>query len=120
MSQKRQFDDFITITDLWHLYLGNIQWFVWSLLICMIIATYYLVSTPNMYTREAAILVKQENQGKNTNRKSASDEFNDLGIIQQNTNVNNVRRHLVSLNVIIDVVKRLNLAEGANVVQVAE
>ena len=85
IPQRRQFDDLITIVDLWHLCLANYKWFICSLLLCMSFAIYYLVNTPNMYTREAAVLVKQESQGKNAGRRNASDEFNDLGIVQQNT-----------------------------------
>ena len=59
-----------------------------------------------MYTREVAVLVKQEVQGKNSNAKSDDNDFNNLALITQNTNVANVERQFKSLEVLMEVARR--------------
>lgn len=102
-------EDFITITDLWHLCLAHWNWFVVSLFICIGGASYYLAVTPNQYTREAAILVKQDKQN-NTTKNSDNEVLNDVSVVQQQTNVPNVQRQLVSLEVLSEVARRLKMA----------
>ena len=106
---RRQADDFITITDLWHICLAHWKWFVASLIICVSIASLYLASTPDRYTREMAVLVKQDTQGKNAGKTSGSgnNDFNDIGLVQQPVNVENVQRQLVSLDVLTEVARRV-------------
>lgn len=109
---RKQQTDIITIADLWHICMAHWYWFVISLIICIGMACYYLAVTPNLYTREAAIMVKQEMMGKNAGKNLGGDEFNDIGMVQQTTNVINVQRQLVSLDVLTEVVQRLNLADN--------
>lgn len=104
---RKQAEDFISITDLWHICISHWNWYVVSLLICLAGAFYYLMGTPYMYTREAAILVKQEQQGKNAGKSSSDQDFNDLGMIQQAINVINVQRQLASLEVLTEVARRM-------------
>lgn len=111
-NTRRQTEDFLTIQDLWYLCLGHLHWFLMSFVVCIGLACYYLIVTPNVYTREAAILVKQEVQGKNAGKSANGEEFNDLGMVQQITSVNNVQRQLSSLEVLTEVVRRMGLAEN--------
>ena len=53
-------DDFIRIQDLWGMFVPRWHWFALSLFAALAIAAFYLLSTPNIYTRTAAILVKDE------------------------------------------------------------
>ena len=53
-------DDFIRIQDLWGLFVPKWRWFVLSLFVTMFVAVLYLMSTPSIYTRSAAILVKDD------------------------------------------------------------
>ena len=80
---RRQSDEFITITDLWHICLSHWTWFATSLLLFLCIAGYYLAVTPNLYTREASVLIKQESAGKNAGKQSDNNDFNDLGLVTQ-------------------------------------
>lgn len=119
----KQSEDFITLSDLWHLCVGHWNWFVLSLLLCVGLASCYLMVSPNIYTRQAAVLVKQETQGKNIGSNSNDkNDFGDLGLVAQNTNVNNVQRQFTSLAVLVEVANRvmrpsnkqqaLHMAEG--------
>ena len=70
---------------------------------------FYLLSTPNIYTRTAAILVKDDSKsGSSTNAMS---EFSDLGIFKSNTNINNELLTLKSPTLMTEVVQRLGLNE---------
>ena len=104
--RKTLADEYITLPDLWNLCLARWNWFVLSLLVCVGVACYYLMKAPKMYTREVAVLVKQEVQGKNSNAKSGDNDFNDLALITQNTNVANVERQFKSLEVLMEVARR--------------
>lgn len=106
-SISKSSDNFITIPDLWHICQAHWSWFVASLIICLGIAVYYLAITPDMYTREASVLVKDENVGKNSNKRASNDDFEDLGLVTQNTNVANVQRELSSLDVLTEVARRV-------------
>lgn len=102
-------DDFIRIQDLWGMFVPRWHWFVLSLFAALAVATFYLLSTPNIYTRTAAILVKDDSKrGSSTNAMS---EFSDLGIFKSNTNINNELLTLKSPPLMTEVVQRLGLNE---------
>lgn len=100
-------DDYITIPDLWHICLIHWNWFLISLAVCVGVACYYLSVAQKIYTREVAVLVKQETQGKTTNTQQGDNDFGDLGLVTQNTNVENVKRQFMSLDVLMEVARRV-------------
>ena len=106
---RRQTDDFITITDLWHICLAHWHWFAASLVACVAVTSLYLSCTPDRYTREMSVLVKQDIQGRNAgkNTSGGTGDFNDIGLVQQPVNVVNVERQLVSLDVLTEVARRV-------------
>lgn len=99
--------DFIRIQDLFYLCLGKWHWFVVSLAVCLGIAVWYLLTTPPVYTRTAAILVKDDSKGKSTS--DAMESFADFGMFTSNTNVNNEMGTLQSPDLMREVVSRLHL-----------
>ena len=104
----------ITIADLWHLCTAHWRWFAASVFVCLLIAIYYLLTTPYLYTSEAAVMVREESLGKNTTEAN-NNGFNDIGFVNQKNNVTNVVRHITSINILMEVVRRLNdspLKEG--------
>lgn len=106
-------DDFIRIQDLWGMFVPRWHWFALSLFAALAVATFYLLSTPNIYTRTAAILVKDDSKsGSSTNAMS---EFSDLGIFKSNTNINNELLTLKSPTLMTEVVQRLGLNESYTV-----
>ena len=108
-------DDFIRIQDLWGLFLPRWRWFVLSIIVAMTAAMLYLMSTPSIYTRSAAILVKDDS--KSGSSSSAASEFSDLGIFRSNTNINNELFTLKSPALMAEVVRRLGLNETYHVRQ---
>lgn len=105
MSEKK-IDSIITISDLWHLCAVRWKWFVVSVCVCLFIAVYYILTAPYLYTRTASIMVREESLGKNTSEANAN-EFSDIGFVSQKNNVTNVMRHISSLDVLMEVAKRL-------------
>lgn len=102
-------DDFIRIQDLWSMFVPKWYWFAISLFITLTIAVLYLLSTPPIYTRTAAILVKDNS--KSSSSTSAMNDFSDLGIFKFNTNINNELLTLKSPTLMTEVVNRLGLNE---------
>ncbi len=107
MAKDNKVESYITIADLWHICAARWRWFVVSIFVCLTIAIFYLLRTPYLYTREASVLVREESLGKNTN-ESNGNEFNDIGFVNQKNNVNNVVRHITSLDVLMEVVRRID------------
>lgn len=84
-------------------------WFAGSLFMTLAVAVLYLLSTPPIYTRTAAILVKDNS--KNNSSTSSMSDFSDLGIFKSNTNINNELLTLKSPTLMTEVVSRLGLNE---------
>ena len=102
-------DDFIRIQDLWGLFVPKWRWFVLSLFVTMSVAVLRLMSTPSIYTRSAAILVKDDS--KSGSSGGAMSEFSDMGIFRSNTNINNELFTLKSPALMTEVARRLRLNE---------
>lgn len=104
---RKSSDDFITIPDLWHMCVASWNWYVLSLILCVSFASYYLVKSTKMYSREMAVLVKQDAQGKSATQNVSDNSFNDIGLVAQNVNVQNVQRQFTSLGVLTEVARRV-------------
>lgn len=110
INNSKPADDFIRLQDLRGMFLPKWRWFALSLLLCLAVAALYLLSTPNIYTRTAAILVKDDSKSGSSGA-GLNSEFNDLGIFKSNTNINNELLTLASPTLMTEVVKRLGLNE---------
>ena len=108
MSDKKNnvSESFLSVTDLWNLCIARWRWFVASVLVCLAFAAYYLITTPKQYTRYAAVLVHEITQGTNTNENG--NEFDQLGFVNQRNCMDNVLRHMTSLDVLMEVALRLD------------
>lgn len=108
-------DDFIRIQDLWGMFLPKWYWFVLTLFVTLSVAILYLLSTPAMYTRSAAILIKDDSKGGSS--AAAMNEFADMGLFKSNTNINNELLTLKSPTLMTEVVHRLGLNETYSIHQ---
>jgi capsular exopolysaccharide synthesis family protein len=102
-------ENFLSIAGLWRICVLRWQWFVFSVIVCLLFAIRYLIVTPNMYTRSASIMVIEESMGNSASNKGG-DIFKDLGLVKQNSNINNVVRHINSLDVMMEVARRLDVS----------
>ena len=75
-AAKKQKDEDITLEELWYLCLGHWRWFLISVLICLSVATLYILRTPKSYTRMMSVLIKSDQQDYN----GAMGDFADIGL----------------------------------------
>ncbi len=96
--------DSLSFMDMLMICVRHWPWFILSLLVCMGIATLYLLSTPKTYTRTTSILVKSSGE-KSTEIKL----IEDLGVNNFSSNISDEIVAIHSPAVIYDMVKRLRL-----------
>lgn len=108
LKERQQPEEFIKLQDLYHLCLSKWYWFAASLFLFISIAGIYIIVTPSVYTRSAAIVIKDESNGKSLSGDISS-TFSEMGWLQTMTNVNNELLAFQSPTLLLDVVKRLNL-----------
>ncbi len=106
LSPSEQTDDPVQIKDILFLCLSQWKWFVLSLVITLSVAFLYLMRTPSVYTRTAAVLIKENTKGQSL---SSDMGFSDMGLFQSSTNVNNELLVMQSPAIMLEVVKRLHL-----------
>lgn len=108
-NQSRiQLENFMSIQDFWILCRSHYRWFVASVAVALMIAVYYLSTTADVYTREAAVMVKMETTPGTVTQSASGNDFNNMALVQQQTNVPNVLRQYKSLALLTDVVCRLD------------
>ena len=108
MRRPNQTDDFIRLQDLFYLCLARWRWFVLSLLVTLGIATYYILSTPNVYQRTASLMIKDDSKSQGISSDVAS-MFSDMGIGAGKSNVNNELIAIQSPAVLLETGRRLKL-----------
>ena len=108
-NQSRiQLENFMSIQDFWILCRSHYRWFVASVAVALMIAVYYLSTTADVYTREAAVMVKMETTRGTVTQSASGNDFNNMALVQQQTNVPNVLRQYKSLALLTDVACRLD------------
>ena len=77
---SKQSESFISIGDLLRMCTARWRWFALSVAVSLFFAVNYLLTTPYLYTRTAAIIVQEESMGKNSTERNV-DEFNKIGCV---------------------------------------
>lgn len=95
----------VPVSDLFFMTLRHWPWVLLSVFVCVSAAYVYLLRTPDVYSRSAEILIKDESQGQST----GGEEFAKLGLFQSNTNIQNEMANLKAKDLMEEVVKRLGL-----------
>lgn len=103
-----QTNDTMRLQDLIILCISKWKWFVISLFCTISIAVLYILATPPVYLRSAAILIKEDAKG-GSSFSSELNSFADIGMFNVNTNVNNELTSIKSPAIILEVAKRLHL-----------
>ncbi len=99
---QENIEEGIKIQDLLQICLSKWKWFVLSVICTMVIAYFYIKTTPPTYVRTASVLIKEDGQ-------SSSDILSEYGIFQNNANVNNEIITFQALPQMEGVVRRLAL-----------
>ena len=92
------------LIDIFYLTLRHWQWILLSVIVCVGGAYFYLLTKPNVYSRSAEILIKDDKQGK-----SVGSDLTDIGLFKARTNIQNEVINLQAKDLMAEVVKRLGL-----------
>ena len=108
LLRRNQVDDFIRLQDLFYLCLAKWRWFILSLAVTLGIATYYILTTPNVYQRTASLMIKDDSKSQGIS-SDVSSMFADMGLGNAKSNVNNELIAIQSPAVLLETGKRLKL-----------
>ncbi len=101
-------EDPMTIRELFSLCVSKWHWFLLSLLLTMGLAEGYLLTTPRLYTRYTSLLIKEDGKGNRTLSSELNSDV-ELGLFSVSTNVSNEMISLKSPDLLLEVIRRLNL-----------
>lgn len=107
MMQQEEEESF-NFQDFANILLANWYWIMGCVAIALCVAYVTLLRTTPTYTRSSSLLIKEEKKGKSA-IGSISDEFQSLGFLQSNVNINNEIITLSAPMLMQEVVKRLHL-----------
>jgi len=95
----------VPLADIFFMTLRHWPWILLSVALCVGAAYIYLLRTPNVYSRSAEILIKDDSKGQS----AGAEEFANLGLFQSNTNIQNEITNLKAKDLMEEVVRRLGL-----------
>ena len=108
MVRDQQKSSFFSFSNLWTILVLNWQWFVLSLLICILSGWLYLRYTMPTYQMSARILIKSDNS-RSSNASQVQSEDQEFGFLSNSTGIQNEIEVLRSRVLIREVVKDLKL-----------
>ena len=100
-------DSDLNLMDFFKMGLANWYWFVLSVAVCIGVAVFYLKSTPNVYTRTASVLIKDDARGGQL--ASEATAFEDLNMLNVKSSVDNEMLIFKSKYLMVEVARRLHL-----------
>ena len=104
---EQQNEQSIDIKAIFYLCLSNWYWFLISVVVALVIATFYLHKTTPVYTRSAKLLVKSDERGMSSYYEVS--DFSDMGLFSQRVKINNEMLSIKTLDNLEEAVQRLNL-----------
>ena len=104
---KKNNENFVSIADFWHLCVTKWHWFAVSLLLCLAVAVFRISYMAKNYTCKSSILVLQEKSGTSVYNMTDED-LNNMGLVNQDINVSNVTIEIASLDVLMEVARRMD------------
>lgn len=90
-------------------------WIALSLIVALIVAVLFIMHTTPTYTRSSSLLVKSDEKGSNSSSTSLPKEFQNLGLMGSNININNEIQTISAPVLVEEAVKRLHLDVQMNV-----
>ena len=108
MVRDRDKSSFFSFSNLWTIIVLNWQWFVLSLLICVLSGWLYLRYTMPTYQISARVLIKSDNS-KSSNVSQVQSETQEFGFLSNSTGIENEVEVLRSRVLLREVVKDLKL-----------
>lgn len=106
-DERREGASQVNLLDVFFQTLRHWPWILLSVAVCVGLACLYILRTPPTYTRSAAVMIKEDSNGKSGG--SAMADFADFGLFQNGANVYNEMTTFQSKDLMDEVVHRLNL-----------
>ena len=108
MVKDQEKSSFFSFSNLWTILVLNWQWFVLSLLICVLCGWLYLRYTMPTYQMSARVLIKSDNS-KSSSAAQVQSEDQEFGFLSNSTGIQNEIEVLRSRMLIREVVRDLRL-----------
>lgn len=108
LPQNEEEESF-NILEFLSIVLSNWYWIVLSVLIAMSVAFVYILRTTPTYTRSSSLLIKNDEKSGSSGAANLSSEFQNLGFLRDNSNINNEIITLQAPVLMQEVVRRLHL-----------
>ncbi len=108
LVKDQEKSSFFNFSNLWTIIVLNWQWFLLSLLICMLSGWLYLRYTMPTYQMSARVLIKSDNS-KSSNVSQVQSETQEFGFLSNSTGIENEVEVLRSRVLLREVVKDLKL-----------
>ncbi len=99
-------NSYITLSDLWEIFMANIWLFAISIAVSLSVAVAYIIVTPQSYTRSASVLVKDDNSGSGF---SGSDMLTNMGLADNKSYIDDEIHVFKTPRLMTEVVERLSL-----------
>lgn len=109
LQQLQEVDDDMTLVDLLNICMSKWKWYISSLAVVLGLAVLYLLSTPNQYTMNATLLIKDE--GNASKARASRQQFDIMGMMFTDANVQNELITIKSPTIMAIVVEKLGLNE---------
>lgn len=99
----------VPLSDIIYRTLHHWPWVLLSLFVCVGTAIMYLLCTPKIFTTTASILIKDNANNNTPSMSVGGDEFANMGLFQNKTNIQNEMTTFMSADLMKEAVKRLKL-----------
>lgn len=100
-------DEGLSLSELFSLSIAHWRWFVLSVLLCGLVALFYVLRTPATYQRSASVLIKEDSKSSSIN--GALSDFSDMGLFQSTNNIYNELAIFQSPSLMLETIRRMNL-----------
>lgn len=108
LQQSEDNGSFLSVKDFVRLCMVNWYWFVLSVIVCLGVGCWYILSSPPVYQRSADILMRDDTAGTAIDAGVAS-AFSSMGMLKVNASVYDEVFAIKSPMIMEDVVRRLSL-----------
>lgn len=106
-TAKKELD--FSLRDLWILSITHWHWYVISVVLCMLMASYYILKTPKVYSRKAYIEVKEDDSKRGSSIMKRISSAADFGMIDNSSNANNQVYNFMMPALALETAQRLHL-----------
>ncbi len=107
MELEKKEEEGLNLADYGFMFLSHWYWFVASVVVAMVIAVYYIMSTTPIYTTSTQLLIRDDKNSKGAS--TSIQDFSDLSLIKSNTNIKNEILTISAPIMMQETAKRLHL-----------